>query len=75
MLYEEIPNFLKQYNIYVDIRIVNDKILENFSKTALESLACGLKVLNYKIEYIDKFPEMHNPINVVNQLEHIYNKI
>ena len=32
--YEEIPNFLKKYNIYVDIRIVNDKILENFSKTA-----------------------------------------
>ena len=75
LLYEEIPNFLKKYDIYVDIRIVNDKILENFSKTALESIACGLKVLNYKLEYIDKLPEMHNPINVVNQLENIYNKI
>ena len=75
LLYEEIPNFLKKYNIYVDIRIVNDKILENFSKTALESLACGLKVLNYKLEYIDKLPEKHNPVNVVNQLENIYNKI
>ena len=75
LLYEEIPNFLKKYDIYVDIRIVNDKILENLSKTALESLACGLKVLNYKLEYIDKLPEMHNPINVVNQLENIYNKI
>jgi hypothetical protein len=75
LLYEEIPNFLKKYNIYVDIRIANDKILENFSKTALESLACGLKVLNYKLEYLDKFPEIHNPVNVVNQLENIYNKI
>ena len=75
LLYEEIPNFLKKYDVYVDIRIVNDKILENLSKTALESLACGLKVLNYKLEYIDKLPEMHNPINVVNQLENIYNKI
>ena len=75
LLYEEIPNFLKKYNIYVDIRIVNDKILENFSKTALESLACGLKVLNHKLEYIDKLPAMHNPVNVVNQLENIYNKI
>ena len=75
ILYEEIPNFLKKYNVYVDIRIVNDKILENFSKTALESLSCGLKVLNYKLEYIDKLPEMHNPVNVVNQLENIYNKI
>ena len=75
LLYEEIPNFLKKYNIYVDIRIVNDKILENLSKTALESLACGLKVLNYKLEYIDKLSQLHNPVNVVNQLENIYNKI
>ena len=55
ILYEEIPNFLKKYDVYVDIRIVNDKILENFSKTALESLACGLKVLNYKLEYINRY--------------------
>jgi hypothetical protein len=75
ILYEEIPNFLKKYNVYVDIRIVNDNILENFSKTALESLACGLKVLNYKLEYINRLPEIHNPVNVTNELEKIYNKI
>lgn len=73
--YEEIPNFLKKYNIYIDIRIVNDKILENFSKTALESLSCGLKVLNYKLEYIDRLPSIHNPVNVTKELENIYNKI
>jgi hypothetical protein len=75
LLYEEIPNFLKKYKIYVDIRIVNNKILENFSKTALESLACGLNVLNYKLEYLNKLPQMHNPVNIVNQLENIYNKV
>ena len=75
MLYAEIPNFLKKYDIYVDIKIVNDKIIESLSKTGLESLSCGLKVLNYKLEYIDKLPEMHNPVNVVNQLENIYNTI
>ena len=75
LLYEEIPNFLKKYKIYVDIRIVNNKILENFSKTALESLACGLNVLNYKLEYLHKLPQMHNPVNIVNQLENIYNKV
>lgn len=75
ILYEEIPNFLKKYNVYVDIRIVNDKILENFSKTALESLSCGLKVLNYKLEYIERLPEIHNPVNVTHELENIYNKI
>ena len=75
ILYEQIPNFLKKYNVYVDIRIVNDKILENFSKTALESLSCGLKVLNYKLEYIERLPEIHNPVNVTHELENIYNKI
>ena len=74
-LYEEIPNLLKKYKVYVDIRVVNDKILESLSKTALESLACGLKVLNYKLEYVDKLPEMHNPVNVIKQLQNIYNKI
>ena len=74
LLHEQIPNLLKKYKVYVDIRIVNDKILESLSKTALESLACGLKVLNYKLEYLDKLPQMHNPVNVVTQLENIYNK-
>jgi hypothetical protein len=75
ILYEEIPNYLKKYDVYVDIRIVNDKILENLSKTALESLACGLKVLNYKLEYVYRLPNIHNPINVTNELKNIYNKI
>jgi hypothetical protein len=75
LLYAEIPNFLKKYDIYVDIKIVNDKIIESLSKTGLESLSCGLKVLNYKLEYIDKLPEIHHPLNVVNQLQNIYNKI
>ena len=73
--YQEIPNLLKKYSVYVDIRVVNDKILESLSKTALESLACGLKVLNYKLEYIEKLPEIHNPVNVTNKLENIYNRI
>jgi hypothetical protein len=74
LLYRQVPNLLKKYQVYVDIRVVNDKILESLSKTALESLACGLKVLNYKLEYLDKLPEIHNPVNVINQLENIYNK-
>ena len=75
LVYERVPNLLKKYKVYVDIRVVNDKILESLSKTALESLACGLKVLNYKLEYVDKLPEMHNPVNVIKQLQNIYNKI
>jgi hypothetical protein len=75
LLHEQIPNLLKKYDIYVDIKMVNDQLLESLSKTGLESLACGLKVLNYNLEYLDKLPQMHNPVYVVNQLENIYNKI
>ena len=74
LMHKEIHDLLKKYSVYVDIRVVNDKILESFSKTALESLACGLRVLNYKLEYVDKLPEMHNPVNVINRLQNIYNK-
>jgi hypothetical protein len=73
--YEEMPNLLKKYSLYIDIRIDNGKILENFSKTALESLSCGLEVLNYKLEYIERLPEKHHPVNVTNELKNIYNKI
>ena len=69
------PNFLKKYNVYVDIMVDNGKILQALSKTALESLSCGLKVLNYKFEYIEGLPESHHPERITNHLETIYNKI
>ena len=31
LLHQEIPNLLKKYKVYVDIRIVNDKILESLN--------------------------------------------
>lgn len=73
--YKEVPSLLKKYDVYVDIKIVHDIPLQALSKTGLESLACGLKVLNYKLEYLDRFPEIHNPINVVNKLQKIYYNI
>lgn len=68
----EIPHLLKKYNLYVDIKIVDDKLLESLSKTGLESLACGLRVLNYKLEYIEELPDVHKPINVINKLQNLY---
>ena len=59
--YKDVPNFLKKYDVYVDLRFVNRKLLKNLSKTALEALACGLRVLNYKLEYINNLPSEHCP--------------
>jgi hypothetical protein len=72
--YENIPAFLKRYKVYVDIRFVNGKILENLSSTGLQSLACGLKVLDYRLRYLDDFPLEHNAMNIVSSLSTIYLK-
>jgi hypothetical protein len=70
--YKDVPNFLKKYDVYVDLRFVNRKLLKNLSKTALEALACGLRVLNYKLEYMNNLPSEHCPTNVVMILSSIY---
>lgn len=48
------------------------KILKNLSKTALEALACGLDVLDYKLDRRHGLPDEHIPMNVVSRLETIY---
>lgn len=70
--YQDMPDLLKKYNTYVDIKFVNGRLLESASKTALESLACGLQVLNYQLKYIKKLPIEHEARNVVNKLFSLY---
>ena len=72
IMYQDMPSFLKRYNTYVDIRLVNGKILENLSKSALESLACGLEVLDYHLMYHRGLPSEHDPSEVLSKLENIY---
>jgi glycosyltransferase involved in cell wall biosynthesis len=72
IMYRYMPQFLKKYAVYVDIRYVNGQILPNLSKTALEALACGLRVLNYRLQYQDHLPVEHQPLNVLSLLQSIY---
>lgn len=72
--YTDFPNFLKNYDIYVDLRFVNNKLLQNLSVTALQALACGLRVLNYNLDYIDKLPLEHYPMNAITRLSFIYSQ-
>jgi hypothetical protein len=72
VMYQDMPSFLKRYNTYVDIRLVNGKILENLSKSALESLACGLEVLDYRLHYLRGLPSEHDPSAVLSKLAKIY---
>lgn len=56
IMYKDIPDFIRGYKTYVDIRYVNDTVLENLSSTALQSLASGLKVLDYKLRFRQGLP-------------------
>ncbi|MGA9150599.1 MAG: hypothetical protein WBZ36_08475 [Candidatus Nitrosopolaris sp.] len=72
IMYKDMPAFLKKYGLYVDVRYVDGKILENLSKTALEALACGLDVLDYKLNRRHDLPDEYTPKNVTSRLETIY---
>jgi hypothetical protein len=74
IIYKDMPDFLRRYKTYVDIRYVNKTILQNLSKTALEALACGLKVLDYQLKYRQGLPREHDPINVISSLSTIYSQ-
>jgi len=75
IMYSDMPTFLRKFGTYVDIRYINYRILKNISKTALESLACGLRVIDYDLKYKYTLPEEHDPRNVINKLEDIYKQI
>jgi hypothetical protein len=75
ILYADIPDFIRGYRTYVDIRYVNDIVLENLSSTALQSLACGLSVLDYKLQFRRGLPSEHNAINVASQLSKMYSDL
>ncbi len=72
IMYSDMPSFLKKYGLYIDIRYVDGILLENLSKTALEALACGLEVIDYRMKRIQGLPSENVPVNVVGQLDSIY---
>jgi hypothetical protein len=73
--YKCVPSFLKQYGIYVDIRYISGILLSGLSKTALESLSCGLRVLNNELKYLQGLPEEHRPQVAANKMLDVYRSI
>jgi hypothetical protein len=74
IMFKDMPKFLNNYDVYVDIRYVDIRILENLSKTALESLACGLRVLDHGLKFRVSVPEEHLPMKVVSSLSKLYSR-
>jgi hypothetical protein len=71
-MYADIPDLIRAYRTYVDIRYVNDTVLENLSSTALQALASGLRVLDFKLQFRYGLPPEHDAVNVVSRISAIY---
>ncbi len=74
IMFKDMPLLLNKYEVYVDIKYVNNSILQSLSKTALESLACGLQVLDYNLKFRKSLPEEHSPPNISSILSRLYSR-
>jgi len=77
--YLKMPETLRGYRWYIDVKRVGGRLLcnpENIgSKTALEALACGLKVIRYNGQVLTDLLPKHRPENVVETVKAIYEKL
>lgn len=73
--YAQVPFFLKQYDTCVDIKYIDGTLLHAMSKTGLESLACGLSVLDHELKYVEGLPEKHKPEIAASKMLGIYHSI
>jgi glycosyltransferase involved in cell wall biosynthesis len=70
--YSKLPSLLYQYSVYIDIKYIDGVLLTSLSKTALEALAGGLKVLTYNLQYIEELPRVNEPEYAVDRVLDIY---
>jgi len=68
--YKEMPRFLGGFEFYIDRYMIH-----SLSKTALESLALGLKVVRFDGTILEGLPAYHTPNNVFEKLNRIYEKV
>lgn len=66
---------LCRYEYYIDARRVNDQVIECLSKTGLEALACGCKVVDWRGNVTQGLPQIHRPENVAKELYSIYERL
>jgi len=66
----EFAKYLSSFECYIDR--IN---IGSLSKTALESLAMGLKVVDWKDKTVEGLPNEHDPYNVAKLTVYIYDKI
>jgi hypothetical protein len=72
--YLKMPELLRRYEYYIDVkRDSNGELLKGtLSKTALEALACGVKVITCEGKIVEALPLDHRPENVAKKTFNLY---
>jgi hypothetical protein len=68
--YQDFPKYLGQFEYYID-RIA----IKSLSKSALEFLAMGGKVVDWKGDVLEGLPACHDPMNVAKATIKIYEEV
>lgn len=68
--HRDFPKYLNQFEYYID-----RKEIHSLSKTALEALACGLKVVDWQGNILTGLPKIHEPEYVAKLTIKIYTEI
>jgi len=72
----QVPRLMSKYRYYIDVkRDFRDRLLyegSTLSKTGLEALAMGLKVISKDLSIREGLPEIHQPENVADGLFYTY---
>lgn len=74
--YIQVPELFRKYAVYVDVkRDFTGEILPALSKTGLEALACGLKVVRWDGKMVEELPEVNRPEYVARRNFEVYSKV
>ncbi|HLN35747.1 MAG TPA: hypothetical protein VK250_10775 [Nitrososphaeraceae archaeon] len=68
IFYNDMSYLLNKFDSYVDIHFINNRLLENFSRTPLKCFAYNLKVLTYDLKIINNFPQKHDGYGITAKL-------
>jgi len=69
----KLPEFLCRFEYYIDVKRNNEgKLLHALSKTGLEALGCGLKVISWDGKIVEVLSKENKPDSVTKQIYKIY---
>jgi glycosyltransferase involved in cell wall biosynthesis len=73
---DRMPGVLSKYAYYIDMRRPpGHMVARSLGRAALEALACGTKVVDWKGEVLSAFPPENDPRNVAARWKEVYERL